>query len=308
METFKPLNLPEAVRTLYPFESKWADINGFKYHYVDEGSGEPVVMIHGNPTWSFYFRELIKGLSRQYRTIAPDHIGCGLSDKPGTHEYDFRLNSRINDLDLFLQSLDLKQQLTLILHDWGGMIGMAYAVKHPDKIGRIVVLNTAAFLPPHDKPIPLRLKLIRSIRAFAGPAVLGLNLFARAAVYMAAAKKLPRPVKLGLLAPYNSWHNRLATLKFVQDIPLNPNDPSYATVKEAEQNLHLLSHIPMLILWGERDFVFDMDYLKEWRDRFPSADVHTFNDAGHYIVEDVPEKVLGHITLFLDQQAINSNL
>jgi len=298
IEKNKPVNLAD-FRHLYPFTSHYCKINGLNYHYVDEGAGEPIIMIHGNPTWSFYYRELIKGFCGEYRTIAPDHIGCGLSDKPSLKQYDFRLKTRIHDLEIFLEGLHLSQKLTLILHDWGGMIGMAYGLRHPERIGRIVILNTAAFLPPAGKRIPFRLWLIRNIRSFAAPAVLGLNLFALAATYMAPYKKLSKPVKKALLAPHNSWNNRIATLKFVQDIPLCETDESFDLVKYTDVRLNRLSNIPMLILWGIHDFVFDMDYLNQWQKRFPHATVYTFPDAGHYILEDVPDKVLDRIKNFL---------
>ena len=289
---------------LYPFTAHYLDINGLDYHYVDEGKGDPVIMVHGNPTWSFYFRHLIAKLSSGYRVLAPDHMGCGLSQKPGPHEYGFRLEDRVNDFKSFITHLDLDQKITLVVHDWGGMIAMAYAVQHPEKIGRLIVLNTAAFLPPNNKPIPVRLKLIRNLPWFAEPAVLGLNLFALGAVFMAPYKSLSNDVKKGLLAPYNCRHNRIATLKFVQDIPLTEADESYDIVKQTEAGLHNLSDIPMLILWGEHDFVFDMDYFKEWQRRFPSASAKSFSDAGHYILEDKPNDVLKEIQLFLKQNSL----
>ena len=297
----------KAIRSLYPFTSHYQRIGGHGYHYVDEGKGEPMMMIHGNPTWSFFFRELIKGLKNNYRTIAPDHIGCGLSEKPGADRYPYNLERRVDDLEIFITKLDLKQKLTLIVHDWGGMIGMAYALRHTENIGRLVIMNTAAFLPPSNKPIPLRLQMIRNIRPFAESAVLGLNLFARAAVYMAPKKKLTGKVKQGLLAPYNSRQNRIATLKFVQDIPLTEKDPSYQIVKQADDRLHQLSKIPMLILWGRHDFVFDMDYFREWQRRFPNATTRVFDDAGHYLLEDVPHKILAKINVFLTENPLKPN-
>ena len=164
-------------RHLYPFESRFVSINGLKYHYVDKGSGDPVLMIHGNPTWSFYFRSLISALSPDYRTIAPDHIGCGLSDKPDAETYDYRLERRVADLECFIDTLELEKKLTLIVHDWGGMIGTAYAVAHPDRIGRVVLTNTAAFLPPAGKQLPFRLKLARNWGPFSKFSILRLNLF-----------------------------------------------------------------------------------------------------------------------------------
>ena len=287
----KPVDI-SSFQHLYPFTSHYADLSGLKYHYIDEGQGEPIVMVHGNPTWSFYYRKLIKTLSKRYRSIAPDHIGCGLSDKPAVTEYDYRLRSRIDDLDNLLGTLTTDEKITLILHDWGGMIGMAYALRHPEKICRLVVMNTAAFLPPPAKRIPLRLSIIRRSGPLAALAVLGFNIFAKSALSMASKKGLSAEVKRGLTAPYNCWNNRMATLKFVEDIPLKEKDPSYRLAKQVDDQLQTLSHLPMLICWGKHDFVFDQDYLSEWQRRFPAAEVHCFPDAGHYVLEDVPDKII----------------
>ncbi|MFO7556034.1 MAG: alpha/beta fold hydrolase [Desulfobacterales bacterium] len=274
-------------------------INGLSYHFLDQGTGDPVVMLHGNPTWSFYFRNLVKGLSSQFRIIVPDHIGCGLSDKPDIRQYDYLLKSRVNDLENLLDHLGINKKITLVLHDWGGMIGMAYALRHTERIHRFVIMNTAAFLLPDGKVLPIRLRLIRNIKPFATLAVLGLNIFAFGALFMASYKGLEKDVKSGLIAPYNSWNSRIATLKFVQDIPVSEKDPSYRLAKYVDDNLYRLRHIPMLILWGEHDFVFDMDFLLEWRHRFPDAKSVTFKDAGHYVLEDASDKIIPIVKNFL---------
>jgi haloalkane dehalogenase len=299
----KPIDL-SSFQHLYPFRSHFMDLKGLNYHYLDEGRGDPIVMVHGNPTWSFYFRELVKALSDQYRTIVPDHIGCGLSDKPCPADYDYRLKSRVDNLEGLVDYLEIREKITLIVHDWGGMIGMAYALRHPQKIGRLVVLNTAAFLLPANKRIPIRLWLIRNSGPLAALAVLGFNLFAVAALQMASRKGLSREVKKGLTAPYNCWNNRIATLKFVQDIPLNEQDPSYGLVKHADDQLGKFSELPALICWGERDFVFDSDYLNEWRRRLPKAEVHCFPDAGHYVLEDAITEIVPLIRNFLSQHPL----
>ena len=302
MKTNRPINI-SPFRHLYPYPSNYIDVNGLKYHYLDQGKGDPVVMVHGNPTWSFYFRNLVNELSTQFRTIVPDHIGCGLSDKPDINQYDYRLKSRIDDLESLLDHLDLKENISLILHDWGGMIGMAYALRHPKRMGRLIIMNTAAFLPPKGKPLPMRLRLVRNVKPLAIVALQGFNLFALSALYLASHKGLDKDVKSGLIAPYNSWKNRIATLKFVQDIPVGRNDPSYDLVKHADENLHQLSHIPMLICWGKRDVVFDTDYLAEWRRRFPGARVHSFSNAGHYVLEDEPKEIAVLVNNFLQKSA-----
>ncbi len=299
----KPIDI-SPFRHLYPFDSHFLDINGFKYHYVDEGAGSPVIMVHGNPTWSFYYRQLVQALSPQFRAIALDHIGCGLSDKPPADTYDYTLDRRISDLEQFIRHLALKDKLTLVLHDWGGMIGMAFALRHLDRLDKIILFNSAAFFPPRGRSLPLRLKLLRHVKPFARVAVLGCNAFVRSALFMATAKRLSRDVRSGLLAPYNCWQNRIATLKFVEDIPLTPDDPSFETVKRVQSELHLLRKIPMLICWGMKDFVFTKEYLVEWRHRFPDARVHTFEDAGHYVLEDAAETVIDHIRQFMLKDSV----
>jgi cis-3-alkyl-4-acyloxetan-2-one decarboxylase len=287
---------------LYPFASHFLTINGLRYHYLDEGRGEPLVMVHGNPTWSFYFRNLVLAFRDSYRVIVPDHMGCGLSDKPTTGQYDFRLQSRVNDLAALLDHLDLRQPVTLVLHDWGGMIGLAWALRHPQQVARLVITNTAGFFPPGNKSIPWRLKLIRTPNILINWCVLHLNLFARGALFMAPHKPLPPAVKAGLIAPYNCPGHRLATLKFVQDIPLTPDDPSGAVVAQVSRYLEELGRRPTLIVWGAHDFVFDRDYFNEWRRRLPGAHTCWLDTAGHYLLEDEPETVIAEMKAFLDAQ------
>jgi cis-3-alkyl-4-acyloxetan-2-one decarboxylase len=284
---------------LYPFQSRFLNLDGLRYHYLDEGQGEPILMLHGNPTWSFYFRNMVRGLSSEYRCIVPDHMGCGLSDKPGTDRYGYRLEDRVADLEKLVNHLALDQKISLMVHDWGGMIGMVFALRRPERIHRLIITNTAGFFPPKQKGLPFRLWLIRHLRPLAVPAVLGLNLFARSALYMAPKKPLSPAVKAGLIAPYDSPRHRIATLKFVQDIPVAKGDSSYDLVKWVDDRLHLLARLPILLLWGRHDFVFDTDYLAEWRRRFPQAESRLFSEGGHYLLEDQPEAVLGKVKDFL---------
>ena len=286
---------------LYPFESNFLNINGHNLHYIDQGSGKPIIMIHGNPTWSFYYRNQITSLSKTHRTIVPDHIGCGFSDKPDTKAYYYTLKSRINDLDTLINHLDFKEKISLIVHDWGGMIGLAWAVDHIDRIDKIVITNTSGFLLPHDKQFPLRLWLIKYLPFFAIPAVLGLNIFAKGALYLASTKKLPENVKKGLIAPYNSWKNRIATLKFVQDIPISKKDDSFIIVDHVDKHLDKLNDSKLLFLWGAKDFVFDITFFNEFKRRFPNAQSKVFQDAGHYLFEDKPTETQILIKAFLNQ-------
>ncbi len=291
---------------LYPFASHFFVRDGLRLHYLDEGEpgalatgdASPVVMLHGNPTWSFYFRDLVRGLRGTHRVIVPDHIGCGLSDKPDDSRYEYTLAHRVDDLEALLDHLGLTANLTLVLHDWGGMIGMAYASRHPERITRLVLLNTAAFLLPPGKRLPLSLWLGRNT-ALGSWLILRLNFFCRGALRWCVCRRLPETVRAGYLAPYGSSANRIAVLRFVQDIPLQPSDPSYALVRQVQEGLCRFRQTPTLICWGDQDFVFDQHFLAEWRRHLPQAEVHRFADAGHYVLEDAGAAILTLVREFL---------
>ena len=286
---------------LYPFEPHWLTLpSGHRMHYVDEGPRDaPVVlMLHGNPTWSFYWRRLISALRLSHRVIAPDHIGCGKSDKPGDDTYSYRLAQRVEDIEALVEQLGL-QGITLAVHDWGGMIGMGWAHRHPDLVARLVVLNTAAFPMPSTKRLPASLWLARDTKAGA-LLVRGFNAFARGATRLAVTRvRLPKEVRDGLCAPYDSWDHRRAVLRFVQDIPLEESDPSFSLVRDVGEHLHQFNDRPVLICWGERDFVFDDHFLKVWKSALPDAEVHQFPDCSHYVLEDAPAEIEGLVRRFL---------
>jgi haloalkane dehalogenase len=282
-------------RALYPFTSRELRLDGWRYHYVDEGQGEPLLLVHGNPTWSFYWRELIKALRSRYRLIAPDHVGCGLSDKP--QEYPYRLAQHIANLRRLIEELDLRG-ITLLVHDWGGAIGLGTAVQMPERFARFVLFNTATF---RSQRCPWRIRVCRT--PLAGRlAVQGLNAFARAALSMAVEypERLTPAVRAGLLAPYDNWANRIATHRFVLDIPLSPAHPSYQTLAEVEAGLAQFRHHPTMLIWGMRDWCFTPHFLQRFRNEFfPAAVVHEVADAGHYVVEDAYERIVPWLEVFL---------
>ncbi|WP_298774031.1 alpha/beta fold hydrolase [uncultured Shewanella sp.] len=292
---------------LHPFKRHFLDRNGHQLHFVNEGVGEPVVMVHGNPSWSFYYRNLITKLSGEYQCIVPDHIGCGLSDKPNDVDYDYTLKSRIDDLEALLDSLSVKQDITLVVHDWGGMIGMGYAARYPDRIKRLVVLNTGAFHLPQEKAFPWPLWVCRNT-LLGSVLVRGFNAFSSIASYVGVKRKPMAPaIRKAYVAPFNSWANRISTLRFVQDIPLVKGDRNYELVSEISESLSQFNDIPMVICWGLKDFVFDKHFLAEWRTRFPQAQVHEFADCGHYILEDATEEVVNHIDAFMSANPIKTD-
>lgn len=293
--------LPEGVtKELYPFTGKYFTTrSGARLHYLDEGSGRPVVMLHGNPTWSFYYRNLVPALSGSRRVIVPDHIGCGLSDKPGDDKYDYTLKNRADDLEALLDSLGIKEDVTLVLHDWGGMIGMTWAARHPERVSRLALLNTGAFFLPPEKSFPPAMWLART--PIGTLLVRGLNGFAGVSAHVCMTrKKLSPELRRAYTAPYNSWANRIATLRFVQDVPTRPGDKAFEQVDVTQRKLGLFADKPALICWGMKDFIFDEHFLNAWKRYLPKAEIHTFADAGHYILEDAAEEVIPLVKRFIE--------
>lgn len=270
----------------YPFSSKYCHVKGGRLHYIDEGSGPVIVMVHGNPTWSYYYRHLIGLLSSNFRVIAIDHMGCGLSDKP--QDYDYSLAQHITNLESLMTNLKVGD-FSLIVHDWGGAIGFGVATKQIKNVKKIVVLNTAAF---RSTRIPLRINICRL--PVVGEIIVRLfNGFAWPATFMAVTKNMRPHVAKAYLAPYDSWANRIAVHRFVKDIPLDRLHPSYKSLKTIEEKLIQIrdQRIPMLILWGGKDFCFNDAFYKEWGVRFPDAEKHYFSDGGHYILEDKKDEI-----------------
>ena len=290
---------PEISSDEYPFAPNYVEVpGGHRMHYIDQGSGHPVVMVHGNPSWSFFYRNLVRRLSGDFRTLAVDHIGCGLSDKPGDDDYDYRIARRVEDLGHFIDEVVGDEKITLVLHDWGGMIGMNWAVHNPERVERLVLMNTAAFHLPETKRLPFSLWLARNtgVGAFL---VNRFNAFSRGAVRFCVTEKMSPEVAQGYTAPYSTPDARIATLRFVQDIPLKPDDPGYDLVSYTENHLHQLADRPIFIGWGHRDFVFDAHFLERWRQIYPDARYAEYPDAGHYVLEDRPEELGTEIEDFL---------
>jgi len=294
----------------YSFDHHYHSVKGLRLHYLDEGpkngdgNTDPVVMVHGNPSWSFYYRKLVLALRSDYRCIVPDHIGMGMSDKPDDEIYRFTLDQRVDDLESLLDHLNVTDNITLVLHDWGGMIGMAYATRYPERIKRLVILNTSAFHLPKGKSVPWQLKLSR-IPVVGAVLNQGFNIFARGAVKQCVTRTSMSPeVTAAYLAPYDNWSHRRAIKKFVFDIPLKAGNAAYQTVDHVDKTIGQFSAIPMLVCWGLKDFVFDRHFLKEWETRFPDAEFHRFEDVGHYILEDAPEDVIPLVLQFLQAHPI----
>lgn len=300
------MNLPG-----YPFTPHRFEVRpGLSMSYLDEGprDGEVVVMLHGNPSWSYYWRHLVAGLSapasgKRYRCIVPDHIGMGLSDKPGDDCYDYTLQSRVDDVAALLRHLGIDGPVTLAVHDWGGMIGFGWALSHAAQVRRLVITNTAAFPMPAAKKMPWQIALGRDwkpgafvIRAF--------NAFSGGASYLGVERRMPADVRRAYVAPYDSWKNRIGTVRFMQDIPLGPGDKAWPLLEEAGRRLPEFADRPAFIGWGLKDFVFDRHFLDGFRAALPNAEVHAYEDAGHYVLEDRHEILVPLIRDFLGRHPL----
>ena len=284
----------------WPYAQRTTQVDGHTMAYVDEGTGPPVLLVHGNPTWSFYYRSLMAALPPLgLRAIAADHIGMGRSDKPSADDYPHTLSRRVSDLGAFIDGLALTEPLSLVVHDWGGAIALAWAVDNVDRIDKLVVLNTGAFPLPPDKTLPWTLRAAR-LPVLGDWAVTRLNAFSLGALTLGSGRRwLPAEARAGLLAPYDCPQHRVAVSRFVQDIPLRPSDAAYPVLARVEQRLHLLRNTPTLVCWGMRDPVFDEVVLDHLLSYLPQADVHRFADAGHYVLEDAAERIVPLAARFL---------
>lgn len=285
--------LPPAVRAIYPFKPHFFRAPEGRIHYVDEGSGPVVLMVHGNPTWSFLYRDLIRSLQADFRCIAIDHLGCGLSDKPAAGSY--RLESHIDNLVGLLGDLGVSA-FDLVVHDWGGPIGLGAAASMGIRPGRTVIMNTAGF---RSRRIPLRIRLCRA--PLIGEAIVrGFNGFAGPAAVMAVRRRPLSPaVRRGFLFPYGNWHDRVAVNAFVKDIPDRERHPSHPALIRVEKSLIHLEPERVLLAWGGADFCFDRTFLEEWQVRLPGVRTHLVGDAGHYLLEDAGEEIIPEIRRFL---------
>ena len=297
MSTARASQLPPDIRFEYPYASNSLTLsNGSKMHFVDEGTGPVVLMLHGNPTWSFYYRDLIRQLSASgYRCIAPDHIGCGLSDKP--KDYNYTLEQRIEDIESLIDHLGISQ-FSLILHDWGGAIGCGVAGRKPEAIEKLVLLNTGAFL---TKRIPLRIAAIK-LPYFGEVIIRGLNGFAGPATNMAVKIPLNPAAKRGMLWPYRSWADRVAIWNFVKDIPLHKRHPSYDTLAEVQAGLAKLVDKPVQLIWGAKDFCFNLHFHSRFQTYFPKAKSVVDPKFGHYSLEDAGKDAWQKIEDFLNKE------
>ncbi len=281
----------------FPFTPHYFDINGFQMHYVDEGSGEPIVLVHGDPTWGYLYRNFIHALARRQRCIVPDHMGMGKSGIP-QEPYPYRLEHHIANFENLLLHLDLRN-ITLVLHDWGGPVGLGFATRHPERVKRLVLMNTWAFAPWPGGSFPRLLEMIRSARGekfvlekngYLEPALLGTTFH---------IENLTQEVMDAYRAPFPTPASRLALLCWSRDIPVSEADPSYAEMKRIERGLSEFLDTPTLLVWGMRDPVLSEPVLRTWQSIYPHAITYEIEDASHFLQEDAPARIVSCIEEFL---------
>src|SRR5205823_5775270 len=212
----------------WPFAPHYYVINGVQLHYVDEGQGEPIVLVHEDPTWGYLYRQFIPPLARHRRCIVPDHMGMGKSSVPPV-PYPYRLQHHIANFAALMLSLDL-YDMTLVLHDWGGPVGLGFAIRHPTRVKRLILMNTWAFAAWPGGPFPRLLEMIRSPRG--ETFVLAKNGYVRPALLGTTAR--PANLTASVLAPFPTPESRRALLCWSRDIPVAPGDPSYAEMQQIE--------------------------------------------------------------------------
>ncbi|TWT51086.1 Haloalkane dehalogenase [Rubripirellula amarantea] len=283
---------------LLPYPSKEFPVAGSVMRYLDEGNAdanETILCVHGNPTWSFYYRKVIDRFSPDRRVIAVDHLGCGRSDKPARDEFAYTMAAHRDNLVSLIDNLDLRN-VTLLAHDWGGAIGLSSLVERRDRFSRIMLLNTGAFPPPY---VPVRISACRW-PLVGTPMVRGLNAFAKSAVTMAMSRnRMSNEVAEGLLAPYDNWKNRVAIDAFVRDIPTRDDHPTMPTLRKLNDDLPSLASMPSLLVWGMKDWCFRPECLRRFQAVWPNATTVEIADAGHYVIEDAPDETLDAIDQFL---------
>jgi haloalkane dehalogenase len=266
-------------------------------HYVDEGSGPPVLLVHGNPTWSFMYREVIRAFRGSFRVLAPDHLGMGLSERT-PDEGRRNLAARVSDLGSFLDGIGLEDPVRILAHDWGGPVALGWALRHPARVASVSLMNTGLRIPRGYR-MPARLALFQRVPAIGALLARDLGLFARGLADAGTVRPLSARAREGLLAPYARREHRAAIAGFVRDIPWRPSHPSGRHLEETDALLETaLAGKPVSLIWGLRDFVFTPLFLYDLKKRLPRARVLALPRSGHYLLEDEPGRIIRFLGRF----------
>jgi haloalkane dehalogenase len=265
----------------YPFAPNYLEQDGMRMHYVDEGEGDPVLLLHGEPTWSYLYRKVIPELTGASRVVAPDYFGFGRSDKPVDREW-YSYDSHYASVERFVEQLDLTN-VTLVVHDWGGPLGLRLAVTRPERIARLVVLNTGIFSgrPPNDEWLRFR-AFVRRVGTELRPGQL---------VQVTCVNDLPADVVAAYDAPHPTPESMTGTLMFPELVPTDLEHPSAAKMIEVREALKSWDH-PTLVFFGDSDPIFPPQVAERFAARMPNATAAPpVAGAGHFVQEDAGEEV-----------------
>lgn len=278
-------------RTAYPFAPHYFSTDQGQIHYVDEGQGSPIVMVHGTPVWSFLWRAFIKDFSRDHRCVAPDHLGFGLSDKPANGAYQPAVHAQ--NLDNLISHLGLRN-ITLVVHDFGGPIGLSYALEHPENVRRLVIFNTWMWPLSDDQQMTGMRKIMGG--RFGRFLYTRINFSPRFfyPLVFGDRKNRDRGVQQQYIRATTRPSERMAMWTFARE--LVDSTPWYAQLLAKHERL---AAIPSLILWGMKDSAFRPKQLERWRQLLPHAEVVEFPDSGHFVQEEAPQEAVGAIRSFL---------
>lgn len=280
----------------FPFEPRYQRVaDDVRLHHVEEGTGQPVLLLHGNPTWSYLYRRFLPPLAEAgFRAIAVDHMGFGRSDRPHGHER-YTMRSHVDNLLAFIRGLDLRE-ITLVMQDWGGPIGFGAAVEEPDRVARLVIMNTGVGVFPSGTTMPFHEPFRqRGLGEILG---LGANLFVEAMFGGMRPESATPVVAEAYRAPFPDYHSRVPILAFARDVPVGHEHPTAAYMHEVAEKVSSLRR-PTLVVWAMRDRVFPPFLLQVWRQLYPHADVVELPDARHYLQEDEPEAITERLVAFL---------
>lgn len=276
--------------TLYPFENKFTQLEAGKMHYIDEGQGDIILFIHGTPTWSFIYRDYISSLSKKYRCIAIDHIGYGLSEKP--ENFNGTPQNHSQNLTEFIEKLNL-ENITIVVHDFGGSIGLSSAIKNHNKIKQVVLFNTWLWKTKDNKEVQKIDKILNSgIGKFM---YLNLNFSPKYLLKKGFynKKNLSKNIHKQYIKPFPNKISRLALLQMGKSL-LGSSD----WYEEQWNNLDKIEQKPFLILWGTKDEFLTTDYLEKWKNKLPNAIVNEFK-CGHFIQEEKTNETIQEIEKFM---------
>ena len=275
----------------YGFDPRYIVQDGLRMHYLDEGSGEPVLLLHGEPTWSFLYRKLIPPLAAAARVVAPDYFGFGRSDKPVDLDW-YTYDRHVDSVRRLIEELDLRG-ITVVVQDWGGPIGLRLATEHPDRFARLVVMNTGVFAgrPPSEEWLRFR----DMVRTVAGDLDIG------RLIRLSCVTELPDEVVAGYDAPFPVPEAKAGARTFPELVPTDPEHPNAASMTAVREALRTWEK-PALVLFSDSDPIFSPRVGERFAELIPGAGPsEVVEGAGHFLQEDAGERIGERIARFFGE-------